>query len=278
MPVPSTDPLTPEKVALGRRLFSDATLSADGSVSCATCHRPDQAFADGRPIAHGVHDAEGARNTPSLVDIGYGRSFFWDGRAASLEEQVMGPLLNVKEMGLTREEVEARTGLAAGDVAAALASYVRTIRSVDSRYDWFASGQDSVLTDLERRGLDVFRGRGQCGACHGGPRFTDEQFHNTGVGWDHGRLADEGRYAVSHDERDHGAFKTPSLRDVALTAPYMHDGSVATLEAVVDFYSRGGRRNPYLDPRVRPVRFTPEESAALVAFLKTLTGHVVEGF
>jgi cytochrome c peroxidase len=277
MAVPDANPLTPDKIATGRKLFSDTALSADRTVSCATCHQPDRAFTDGRTVARGIHGRDGTRNTPSLVNAGYGRSFFWDGRAGSLEAQVVGPMLNPDEMGLDEKTVEARTGLTMTDVASALASYVRTIRVIESRYDWFQSGQAQMLTADERAGLDLFRGRGQCFTCHGGPDFTDGGFHNTGVGWTSGRHADEGRFAVTHDDRDRGAFKTPTLRDIALTAPYMHDGSLATLEDVVQFYSDGGRRNPNQDPRMRPLHFTSEEKHSLVAFLKSLTGRLTEG-
>jgi cytochrome c peroxidase len=279
MRVPDSNPLTPEKVALGRQLFFDTRLSASGTISCATCHEPGKAFTDGRAVARGVNDAEGARNTPSLVNAGYGRTFFWDGRAETLEAQVMGPILNPKEMGLSEAEVERRLAMKTSDVAAALASYVRTIRSRDSRYDWYVAGQAEVLTEQERTGLQIFRGRGQCAVCHAGPNFTDEQFHNTGVGWRPGPAVtvDPGRFAVTGDARDRGAFKTPTLRDIARTAPYMHDGSLRTLEEVIEFYSEGGRRNPALDPRMRPRDFSPDEKRALLAFLQTLNGHIVEG-
>jgi cytochrome c peroxidase len=276
MTVPAANPMTPEKIALGRALFFDATLSADGKVSCATCHQVDHGFAESRAIAHGVHDVAGARNSPTLVNAGYSQTLFWDGRAQTLEEQVMGPILNPKEMGLTAADLERKSGHTAQDVANALASYVRTIRSRESRYDWYQAGQTSMLSEQERAGLDLFRQRG-CGTCHSGPRFTDDGFHNTGIGWDKGTYADLGRFEISHDERDRGAFKTPTLRDIALTAPYMHDGSVPTLEAVVEFYSQGGRPNPALDRRLRPERFTAEESRALLAFLRALTGRLVEG-
>ena len=277
MPVPESNPLTPEKIALGRTLFFNPALSADRTVSCATCHQPDRAFTDGRAVARGIHGVEGTRNTPSLVNVGYGRVFFWDGRADSLEAQVMGPMTNPKEMGLSEAQIEARTSMKASDVAAALASYVRTIKSSDSRFDWFQSGQPQMLTERERAGFELFRGRAQCATCHGGPDQTDNRFHNTGVGWANGTFADEGRFSVSGDDRDHGAFKTPSLRDVALTAPYMHDGSLATLEAVVKFYSDGGRRNPYQDPRMRPLGLTADEQQSVVAFLGALTGRPSDG-
>jgi cytochrome c peroxidase len=274
---PASNPLTPEKIALGRKLFFDVTLSSDRKTSCATCHDPARAFTDGRAVARGVHDAKGTRNTPSLVNVGNGRLFFWDGRADSLEMQALMPMTNPREMGLSHAEVETRTGLPAADVAAALASYMRTIRSRESRFDWFRAGQTDMLTADERAGLEVFRGKGQCGVCHGGPNLTDDRFHNTGVGVRNGEPADAGRYAISKDERDRGAFKTPTLRDVALTAPYMHDGSLATLEDVVEFYAKGGVRNPSLDPRMRTLNLTEEEKRQLVAFMKAINGRITEG-
>jgi cytochrome c peroxidase len=277
MPVPEGNPLTREKIALGRRLFFDPRLSRDGSLSCATCHDPGRAFADGRPVARGIDASAGVRNTPALINRGYGRVFFWDGRAQSLERQALQPITSAKELGLTIAELERRTGRAAVEVAGALASYVRTIRSGDSRFDRYAAGQRNALTALEKSGLVIFRGRGGCAPCHVGPSFTDEQFHNTGVAWRNGRLLDQGRFAVSGLDRDRGAFKTPTLREIARTAPYMHDGSLATLEDVIDFYSDGGRRNPFIDPEMRPRDFTAEEKRALAAFLRTLTGRVREG-
>lgn len=275
--VNTDNPLTPEKVAKGRELFFNTALSADRSLSCASCHDPNKAFADSRAVSIGVHGAKGTRNAPSLVNAGFGRSFFWDGRATTLEAQVLGPISNPVEMGLDASQIEARTGMKPVDVANALSSYLRTIRSRDSRFDYFRAGQESMLTAEEKAGFDVFRGRGGCAGCHGGPNMTDEQFHNTGVGFKNGKSTDEGRMAVTHELRDAGAFKTPTLRDIALTAPYMHDGSLATLEDVVTFYSNGGVRNPNLDPRVRPSRLSAEEQRQLVAFLKALNGRVSEG-
>lgn len=274
MPVPETNPLTRAKVALGRKLFFDKRLSRDGTLACASCHDPQRAFSDGRVVARGINGAEGTRNSPALINRGYGASFFWDGRAPALEQQAMEPILNPKELGLSEKELEFRTGLKAAEVTAALASYVRTIRSGDSRFDRYVAGQSRALNVLEKTGLTLFRGKAGCTICHVGPNFTDERFHNTGVAWRDGRLADEGRFAVSGNERDRGAFKTPTLREIARTAPYMHDGSLATLEEVIDFYSGGGRPNPHLDPEIRPRNFTAEEKRALIAFLRSLTGKV----
>src|SRR6185295_3942057 len=176
LPIPITNPLTREKAVLGRRLFFDKRLSRDGSLSCASCHEPKLAFSDGRAIAHGIGGAEGERNSPVLINRGYGLAFFWDGRALSLEEQALQPITNPKELGNTIEEVERRNGMKASDIANALASYMRTIRSGDSRFDRYAAGQMTALNELERDGLKVFRGRGGCTACHIGPNFTDERF------------------------------------------------------------------------------------------------------
>jgi cytochrome c peroxidase len=277
MPVPESNPLTREKIALGRRLFFDTRLSRDGTLACATCHDPARAFSDGRPVPRGVDAIQGARNAPALINRGYGRVFFWDGRATSLERQARQPITNPTELGLTEAEAERRTGLKFDEVTAALASYVRTIRSGDSRFDRYVAGDTGALTPLEKDGLAIFRGRGGCVACHVGPSFTDEQFHNTGVAWRGGRIADPGRFVVSGHDRDRGAFKTPTLREIARTAPYMHDGSLATLDDVIAFYSDGGRANPHLDQEMHPRRFTTEEAHALAAFLRSLSGRVLEG-
>jgi cytochrome c peroxidase len=269
MPVPDTNRLTREKVALGRRLFFDKRLSRDGTLACASCHVPKRAFSDGRPVARGVGGVEGTRNSPAIVNRGYGSMFFWDGRAKTLEQQVLEPILNQKELALTQPELERRTGLEAAKVRSALASYIRTIRSGDSRFDRYGAGKTSALTELEKAGLGVFRGNGNCWVCHTGPTFTDERFHNTGVAWKDGRLLDEGA--------GKGDFKTPTLREVARTAPYMHDGSLTTLEDVIEFYDRGGRANPNLDPAIKPLRLTAGEKTALAALLRALNGKNREG-
>jgi cytochrome c peroxidase len=269
MPVPESNPLTPAKVALGRRLFFDKRLSRDGTLACASCHDPKLAFSDGRAVARGINGADATRNAPALLNRGYGSSFFWDGRAKSLEQQALEPILNPRELALTEVELERRTKLTTAQVTAALASFVRTIRSGDSRFDRYAAGQFNALNGLEKAGLSVFRGKGNCSTCHPGPNFTDEQFHNTGVAWRDGALVDAGA--------GQGKFKTPTLREISRTAPYMHDGSLATLEDVVEFYSQGGRSNPNLDGEIRPRNFSAEERRALLAFLSALTGRVREG-
>jgi cytochrome c peroxidase len=294
MPIPAENPLTPEKVKLGRDLFSDKRLSRDETVACATCHDPTQAFTDGKPLAVGVFGRQGNRRVPTLVNRAYGKAFFWDGRISTLEEQVVQPILNDKEMDMTLEEAVARLQSSDGyrdrfreafgeseinntNLAQALASYVRTILSGSSPYDRYVLGDPSALSEQARRGLAIFRGKGNCTDCHLGPNLSDERFHNTGVAWRDSRLSDAGRHKVTGAEQDKGAFKTPTLREVARKAPYMHDGSLATLEEVVEFYSKGGNRNPYLDAELLPLGLTPEEKRSLISFLQSLAGDLREG-
>lgn len=269
MPVPETNPLTAEKIALGRLLFFDARLSRDQSISCSTCHVPARAFSDARPIAMGVLGRTGRRNAPALVNRGYGRAFFWDGRSRSLEEQVLKPIEDQNEMDFSVIEAGARVGLSGEEISFALASYVRSILSGNSAFDRFVNGDRTALSEEQLRGLQVFRGKGNCTACHVGPNFSDERTHNTGVAWRTGTLSDEGA--------GKGSFKTPTLREVPRTAPYMHDGSLTTLEDVIELYDRGGNRNVSLDPEVRPLRLRPDEKHALLAFLQTLSGDLQEG-
>jgi cytochrome c peroxidase len=274
LPVPEENPLSVEKIELGRRLFFDRRLSRDGSISCASCHDPKRGFSDGRPVAVGVFGRKGRRNAPALINRGYGRSFFWDGRIATLEEQVLKPIQDPNEMDLTLAEAVSRVKLDESTIARALASYVRSILSGDSPFDRFINGDRRALTPEQQLGLQIFRGKGNCTACHVGPNFTDEKPHNTGVAWRDGKLTDPGRFALTGKNEDRGAFKTPTLRDVARTAPYMHDGSLATLEDVIDFYDRGGRPNPNLDPEVRQLRLSSEERRGLAAFLRVLAGRM----
>jgi cytochrome c peroxidase len=277
LPAPAANPLSRAKVDLGRRLFASKLLSRDGALSCATCHDRNRSFADGRSIARGMGGAEGTRNSPALINRGYGSAFFWDGRATSLEDQALDPITNPRELANSIEEVERRTGLKAAEIRDALASYMRTIRSGDSRFDRYTAGRTSALDGLEMEGLTIFRGKSSCTSCHIGPSFTDERFHNTGVAWRDGGYADDGRFAVTGYAGDRGAFKTPTLRDLTRTAPYMHDGSLASIEDVVDFYSDGGRNNPNLDAPIHPLNLTPREKLALAAFLRSVTGRVHEG-
>ena len=289
---PPDNPVTPEKAALGRRLFDDPRLSADHTRACSDCHQRERAFSDGRRVAVGVRDQKGTRNAPAILNRTFGRAFFWDGRAATLEEQVLLPIQHPKEMGADFPTVVDRLRADAtyrrqfdqvfgrpADISAlsyALATYVRTILSGASDYDRYEAGEPTALTPKARLGLRLFRGRARCARCHSGSNLTDEEFHNTGVSWAH-RPYDAGRAVVTDVPEDTGKFKTPTLREIERTAPYMHDGSIATIEEVVDFYDRGGNDNPFRDRELRPLRLTDDEKMALVAFLRSLTGMVSDG-
>ena len=273
LPVPASNPLTRAKVELGRKLFSDTRLSADGTVACISCHDPRWAFGDRRPLAVGIEGKTGQRRAPRLVNRGYGRSFFWDGRARTLEEQALQPIANPVEMASSAHDAAARVGIGEAGMRDALASYVRTILSGNCGFDRYMQGDAAALSASEQSGLRLFTGKAGCSSCHAGPNFTDEHFHNTGAG-DGG---DPGRFAVTGRELDRGAFKTPSLREAARTPPYMHDGSLATLEDVIEFYDKGGRANPQLDPEIRPLHLAAAEKSALASFLRALSGTVRDG-
>ena len=193
MPVPEDNPITEEKIELGRRLFNDRRLSRDRSIACASCHDPKRAFSDGRPVAIGVYGKLGRRSAPALINRGYGRAFFWDGRAATLEQQVVQPIQDPNEMDMTLDEAGARVGVSAADLSRALASYVRSILSGDTPFDRFVDGDRRALNAEQQAGLRVFRGKGNCTACHVGPTLSDERFHNTGVAYRDGRVIDDGR-------------------------------------------------------------------------------------
>ncbi len=284
-------------VALGKKLFFSPVLSVDSSMSCASCHQPGNGFADPRAASPGVKGGRGNRNAPSVWNSAYWRSHFWDGRAATLEEQAGGPMMNPVEMGHSSSgvvtSVEADPDLrrlmaaAYGDekvtlerITRAIAAYERTLVRGNSPYDRFVFGGDKMaLSEEAQRGLALFRGKANCSLCHtiaaDHALFTDQKFHNLGVGMDPaGNLIDAGRYTVTKREEDRGAFRTPSLRNVSETAPYMHDGSLKTLKEVVDFYVGGGNANPQLDSLIQPLTsFTRQERADLVAFLESLTGE-----
>jgi cytochrome c peroxidase len=293
LPAADSNPLTGPKIELGRKLFFDKRLSRDRTVACASCHIPDRGFTNGRKVATGIRNRRGSRSVPTLFNRVYGLSQFWDGRAASLEDQSLEPIQNPKEMDMTLSALQERLeGISdyrrefqrvfgeeprPANAAKAIASFVRTLLAANSPFDRFDHGEPNALSEQARHGLELFRGKGHCLACHHGPNFTDERFHNTGVAWRDGRFADEGRVIVSRSERDRGAFKTPTLREIARTAPYMHDGSLPTLEAVIDFYNAGGRPNPHIDPEIHPRHLSVDEKRALVAFLKALSGSIRAG-
>ncbi|MDX2267275.1 MAG: cytochrome c peroxidase [Bryobacter sp.] len=273
VPTPAHNPLRPAAVARGKELFFDKRLSRDGSIACATCHKPELAFSDENAVAIGIAGRQGNRRTPRLANRAWGKSFFWDGRAKTLEEQVIGPIGNSLEMDLDPTEAARRVGLSLPELQSALASYVRTIFSGDSKYDRYLAGDAGALSGEEKRGLELFRGKAGCATCHLGPLLTDEEYHVTGAG----AAEDAGRFQVTQQEDDRGAFKTPSLRDVARTPPYMHDGSLANLDDVLRFYQEGGKARNNLDPEMRKLNLSEAELQSLKAFLLALNGRLSDG-
>lgn len=326
--IPASNPLTQEKIDLGRRLFMDRRLSHNNVMSCGMCHVPEQGFTSHElGAAIGLEGRSHRRNSPTIFNVGYQRSLFHDGREPHLEDQIWGPLLSKNEMdmpsiGYVVEKVRqlpeykglfetAFNGpVNAERLGQALASYERTLISGNSRFDrWYYGGEKNALNTKEQRGFQVFMGKGRCVTCHSvgekSALFTDHKFHNTGLGWERTMfpdrksyrvqlapnvfvdvnakhlkpfeppLPDVGRYEVTFNPKDSWAYKTPILRDVELTSPYMHDGSLSTLEEVVDFYDKGGIDNPEKSPLIVRLNLTSEEKSALVAFLKSLTGDNV---
>ena len=330
VPVPADNPLTPEKAELGRKLFMDRRLSHNETISCAMCHVPEQGFTSNEmATAVGIEGRSHRRNSPTVLNVAFMTHLFHDGRETTLENQVWGPLLTTNEManpsiGYVVDKIRSLPDYAglfetafAGrratmeTVGQAIASYERTLVAGNSRFDdWYYGKRANALTAEEQAGFGVFAGKGGCRECHAvgenSALFTDNEFHNTGIGWARSmgyrgkykvQLApgvytyveasevdamgerqpnDVGRFEVTENPADRWAYKTPTLRNIALTAPYMHDGSIATLEEVVDYYDRGGIDNPLKDPRVKPLQLSAGEKRALVAFLKSLTGANVE--
>jgi cytochrome c peroxidase len=314
--VPVANPITKGKYELGRQLYFDPRVSLDGTVSCATCHNPAKGWTDNMPVSIGIHGQSGSRSAPTVLNTVYGRTMFWDGRAPSLEAQAQGPVQNPIEMGKQRykdiidrlrqvpgycEQFEKVFGttVTLDGMAKAIATFERVAAiSGNSKYDKYRGGDMKALSDSEKRGMvlfglmlspddefktDVVRQKANCTACHAGFNFTDEDFHNLGVGWVAGKekvpgkFKDLGRWAVepygARFDGSMGAFKTPTVRDVEKTAPYMHDGSLATLEEVVEHYDKGGNPNPALDKDMKKLNLTAQEKADVVAFMKALTGE-----
>jgi cytochrome c peroxidase len=284
--IPVDNPQTSQKVELGRGLFFNKDLSGDHSMSCASCHDPVSGFSDGKPRAIGLHGKELGRHTPTVLNAAYNSYQFWDGRALSLEQQAAGPITSTAEMNLPDEtelvrrlnadpryRLEFQAVFAHGPslktVVKAIAAYERTLVTTNSRFDRYAAGDKSALTLHEKNGLVLFIAKARCSRCHDGSNFTDNQFQNTGVG-----DRDEGRFTVTQQAGDRGAFKTPGLYNVALHPPYMHDGSLATLEAVIDYYDRGGNEKKGKSPFLLKIGLTREEKQDMLAFLKTLNGSV----
>ena len=284
---------------LGQKLFFDARLSGTGTTACASCHDPGYAFAEPRRVSISDSGQLGRRNAPSLLDVGFLPTLMWDGRFRILEHQALSPFQR-GEMGIGVDQAVRRVSSdpqyvhlfratlgrrpTADGMARALAAFQRTLFSPASRVDRFLMNNEAaILTPLEQHGFYIFTQRAPCSNCHqlfplrpdGGqyrrPLFTDFRFHNLGIGYRFGGFADTGRYGLSHLIAEWGAFRTPSLRNSARTPPYMHDGSLATLEDVVEFYNAGGQPNPNLSPLIRPLFLDGYEKAALVAFLRALS-------
>jgi cytochrome c peroxidase len=286
---PPDNPYSKAKSDLGKLLYFDKRLSADGTVACATCHHPKFAFADGAAVSTGIKGQKGGRSAPTIFNRAYSLNQFWDGRAATLEEQAKGPMANEIEMGNTHDAVVAKLKAIPGyrplfkavfddeeltidHVAKAIATYERTVLSGNSPYDRWKAGNKKAMTPDQVRGMTVYFSKAKCDQCHEGINFTSNAYHNIGIGTDKPN-PDAGRYIVTKNPAEWGAFKTPTLREIANTAPYMHDGRFNTLEEVVDFYDKGGIPNKNLDQTMKPLKLTDQEKKDLVAFLRALSGE-----
>ena len=286
---PADNPYSLEKAELGRILYFDPRISADGDVSCATCHDPKFAFTDGAAVSTGIKGQKGGRSAPTVINRAYSLAQFWDGRASTLEMQALGPMVNPIEMGNTHAGVVKTLRAIPGyrvlfsrafgndeitieQAAKAIATFERTILSGNSPYDRYKAGNKSAMTASQIRGMKIYFDKAKCDQCHEGVNFTSNMYANLGVGSDKPK-PDEGRYAVTKDPKDWGVFKTPTLREIEHTAPYMHDGSLKTLDEVVEFYNKGGQPNKNLDDRMKKLNLTEGDKQDLVAFLKALSGE-----
>ena len=274
------------KVELGKKLFFDPILSKTGKISCASCHKPDHGFADDKAVSDGVNEQKGTRNTPTCFNTANLKFLFWDGRAQSLEEQALGPIKNPKEMGETVKGVLTKlnsspqyvkefavafgqTPINTSQILHAIAEFERTLISKDSNYDRYVAGDKKALSESAERGKDLFFGKAMCLTCHKGPDFTDGDFHNIGL-----PITDDvGRSAISITGKDTRKFKTPTLREIANTAPYFHNGQFEILEQVIAFYNAGGGEDGYKDPLKKPLNLNEQEQKDLVEFLKSLSGR-----
>ena len=281
--IPEDNPMSPEKIALGKQLYFDTRWSRAKTVSCSSCHNPEKGWSDDRQFP--VNSAEGPtrRRPPTLINRAFSALQGWSGDRKSIEDLVHHHGFSssesiVRNLGPVRAYQEQfqrvfGTGVTAEGVAKAIAAYQRTILSGNSPYDRFKAGDGNALSPAAHRGLSLFEGKARCAKCHAGFNFTDEGYHNAGVGMDKEK-PDLGRYQVTKRAANKGAFKTPTLRDVARRGPYMHDGSLRTLREVIAFYNRGGLPNPWLSPDKVPLNLMPQEQEDLIAFLESLTGQV----
>jgi cytochrome c peroxidase len=300
-PNPNGRPPSDRQVELGRLLFFDNRLSRDQTISCASCHQPEYGFSDPAVHSKGVEGQLGKRNSMSLLNVALFEEFSWDGHNTSLENQTLEALTNPAEMAMSHENIEAVVKEDYGEelielygdastesVAKAISDFQRTLLSGSSPFDrYIYLGEEDAISVSAKRGLEIFLRQGRCIQCHmvrcddchpfGGTTgfFTNFRYHNVGVGLDNekGKTGDLGRYLVTNDAANTASFKTPSLRNVALTAPYMHDGSLQTLEEVVEHYNKGGKKNSQLDPEIHPLNLNDHEKSDLVAFLNTLTSE-----
>ena len=287
-PIPTGDTRHAAKIELGRQLFFDGRLSRNNQVSCAYCHIPGSGFSDPHPTSLGVDDLIGGRQAPTVLNTAFSPLLFWDGRAKSLEEQSLGPIQNPLEMAETLDHLVAKLQTVKGyrqqfrnvfgaeitpqGISEAIAAFARTLISTNSAFDQYSRGNKQAMNQAAIRGMALFKSKARCILCHNGPNFTDNQFHNLGVPQTGPMKVDLGRYEVTGQDRDKGAFKTPTLRSILETAPYMHDGVFLSLEEVIDFLDKGGGANPNLSHLMKPLGLTQEEKADLLAFLETLTG------
>lgn len=283
MRIPTTNKLTKAKIELGKQLYFDPRLSGDDTVSCASCHDPKMGWSNNDNFATGIRGQRGGRSAPTIINAGYSYFQFWDGRAIQLEGQALGPIENPIEMDLKLDDCVKKlngidgyrkqfqavfgTDVTSDGIAKAIASFERTVLSGNAPYDKFKAGEEKALSEAAERGRKLFFGKANCSACHAGSSFSDFAFHNIGVGMDKDE-PDVGRFSQTNLLGDKGSFKTPTLREIARTAPYMHDGSLKTLEDVVDFYNKGGVENPQLDEELFPLKLTVEQKADLITFLK----------
>ena len=286
--IPNDNPLTVQKIKLGKKLFFDERLSIDGTVSCSFCHNPLLGFSDGRYRSMGIYGLRSKRNSPTIINRLFSQYQFMDGRASNIEEVILDHIQNSKEMGNSLENLVTTlnsdesyrdefqnvfgTNVTAEGISKSLASFVRTLVSGNSALDKFLEGNNVAIPESAKRGYNLFKSeRLQCSKCHSGENFTDEKFQNNGAGMD-SENPDFGRYSQTGKEEDKGKFKTPTLRDIARSSPYMHNGSIKSLAEVVEFYNQGGIPNINLSEYVKPLNLTESEKTDLIDFLRSLTG------